>query len=67
MLKNSPQLKQTTRLAMKMNKNLQVNENIHKKLKEVSDKRKAEGHHTASMLAIIGAHVLALHKKEIGK
>ena len=46
-------------------KSIQLNKNIHTKLKEVSDKRRADGRHDYAMSAMIAEFTLALHKKEI--
>lgn len=47
-----------------MRKNLQLNPNIHAKLKEISDKRAKEGHPAYAMAAVIAELVLKQHKKE---
>lgn len=49
-----------------MRRNLQLNPNIHTKLKEISKKRSEEGHPACTMAAIIAELVLKQHKKEIG-
>lgn len=48
-----------------MRTNLQINPNIHAKLKAISDKRKAEGHPSYTMASIIAEMVLKQHKKEL--
>lgn len=50
-----------------MRRNLQINPNIHAKLKEISDKRAEEGHPANTMAAVIAELVLKQHKKEIEK
>ncbi|MGB2063538.1 MAG: hypothetical protein ACPHUL_00185 [Marinomonas gallaica] len=45
-------------------KTLMINKNVHGKLKEISNKRKSEGHHAQSMAAIIAEMTLKQHKKE---
>ena len=47
-----------------MTKSVQLNKNIHLKLKAISDKRRAEGHPVSSMSGIMGEFILNLHKKE---
>ena len=47
-----------------MTKSVQLNKNIHAKLKAISDKRKEEGRHDYSMAGIMSDLVLSLHRKE---
>ena len=50
-----------------MRRNLQLNPNIHAKLKEISEKRTKEGHPASTMTAVIAEMTLKLHKKECDK
>ena len=50
-----------------MRRNLQLNPNIHAKLKEISNKRSKEGHPASTMAAVIAELVLKQHKKEVGQ
>ena len=45
-------------------KPVQINVNIHSKLKAISDKRKADGRHDYSMAQILSELILKLHAKE---
>lgn len=47
-----------------MTKSVQLNTNIHAKLKAISDKRRADGRHDYSMAQIMSELVLKLHAKE---
>ena len=47
-----------------MTKSVQLNKNIHAKLKAISDKRKEEGRHDYSMAGIMSEMVLKMHSKE---
>ena len=47
-----------------MTKSVQLNKNIHAKLKAISDKRRAEGRHDYSMAQIMSEMVLKMHSKE---
>lgn len=47
-----------------MTKSVQLNKNIHAKLKALSDKRREDGRHDYSMAQIMSELVLKLHSKE---
>ena len=52
-------------MSKQVTKSVQLNSGIHAKLKEVSDKRRAEGRQDYTMSAMIAKFALALHKKEM--
>ena len=47
------------------NKSIQVNSNIHTKLKEISDARRKAGRYDVTIAAIVSELVIKLHKKEV--
>ena len=47
-----------------MTKSVQLNKNIHAKLKAISDKRREDGRHDYSMAQIMSEMVLKMHSKE---
>tara|TARA_R110000851_G_C12632463_1_gene517994 strand:- start:224 stop:373 length:150 start_codon:yes stop_codon:yes gene_type:complete len=47
-----------------MTKSVQLNANIHAKLKALSDKRRDEGRHDYSMAQIMSEMVMKMHSRE---
>ncbi len=48
------------------NKSIQVNSNIHAKLKEISEARRKAGRYDVTIAAIVSEMTVKLHKRELG-